>query len=69
MFQIVDPAMIRALARETGRAEDFHRREAVTVARKARRQRLLGWLGYRSSRVRTRSTGVPSFSGTATSRS
>jgi len=51
-----------------------HRRYLIDLARTrrhARRAAWVGWLlglGHRSSRLRSLSTGVPSFSGTPTSR-
>jgi hypothetical protein len=74
MFQIVDPALVRAMARhdpldpaaQHGRALAELRRRTRAEVRRAR----VAWLMAQiSSRLRTRSTGVPSFSGTPTSRS
>jgi hypothetical protein len=70
MFQLIDPALVRAMQPDTTSEEAMHHRALLELRRHERRARLLGLLRrlYRSNRLRTRSTGVPSLSGTAASR-
>jgi hypothetical protein len=67
MFQVLDPDLVRTMARD--RSANAHVQVVLAARRAARRERLLRWLGYGASLLRTRSTGVPSLSGTASSRS
>lgn len=69
MFQIQDPALVRAMARHPQGEAARHRSELL--ARRRRRRSAVLRLARRqiSNLLRIRSTGVPSFSGTAMSRS
>ncbi len=78
MFQIMDPAMVRAMTRFDGTDPTAAHRRDLMAQRAAARRAIWGklWRGalrrlwtQGSSRLRIRSTGVPSCSGSPISRS